>query len=109
MAVNETEPSGTEILAVPMGENDAHATTIGGYLCGLLLDLWREGEGFDSKRPFGNSAWEYELYVALARADVIPDALDEDGYWDGSAEAHDRARELIERAIEAALAPPAAS
>lgn len=101
-----TDPTGTEILAVPMGKNDAGAATVGDYLGKLLLDLWREGEGFDGKRPFGNSSWEYELYVALARADVIPAALDEDGYWDGDHAVQDRANELIERAITAALPPP---
>jgi hypothetical protein len=101
-----TEPSGAAILAVPMDENDAGAATIGDYLSKLLLELWREGEGFDGKRPFGNSSWEYELYVALARADVIPATLDEDGYWEGDEDARVRANELIERAITAALPSP---
>jgi hypothetical protein len=98
-----TDPTGAEILAVPMGDNDAGATTVGDYLAKLLLDVWREGEGFDGKRPFGNSGWECELYVALARGGVIPDALDEDGYWNGTYEEETRANELIARAITEGL------
>lgn len=69
-----------KILDIPMGENDANASTIGEYLIKLLLTLWKEGEGFDGKRPFGNSGWEYELYQPLIKAGVVKGELDEDGY-----------------------------
>lgn len=45
------------ILDTPMQENDADAATIRDYLKALLLRLWEQGEGFDGKRPFGNSGW----------------------------------------------------
>jgi hypothetical protein len=98
MTTATTEPSGAEILAVPMGDNDADAATVGDYLGKLLLEVWREGEGFSGKRPFGNSGWEWELYAALGRAGVVG-GLDEDGYWNGNREDERRASELIERAI----------
>lgn len=69
-----------DILAIPMQENDSGATTIRGYLKALLAALWKEGEGFSGKRPFGNSGWEYELYRELVAARAIPGTLDADGY-----------------------------
>jgi hypothetical protein len=68
------------IFDVPMGDNDAGANTIGDYLKLLLFELWRNGEGFSGKRPFGNSGWEYEVYTALVVAGMIDGKLDEDGY-----------------------------
>lgn len=50
------------------------------YLHALLTELWREGEGFSGKRPFGNSGWEYDLYKPLIVAGVIKGSLDIDGY-----------------------------
>jgi hypothetical protein len=50
------------------------------YLHELLTELWREGEGFSGKRPFGNSGWEYDLYKPLIQAGVVPGSIDEDGY-----------------------------
>lgn len=47
------------------------ALTIRGYLILLLQKLFRDGECFNSKRPFGNSCWESDLYWPLAKADVI--------------------------------------
>ena len=61
-----------EILDIKMQTNDADAVTIGDYLVKLLVTLWIEGEGFSAKRPFGNSGWEDEIYIALAKAVVIP-------------------------------------
>lgn len=49
------------------------------YFQALLEVLWREGEGFSGKRPFGNSDWEYELYAPLIRAGFINGELDDDG------------------------------
>lgn len=68
----------TDILNLPMKENDAGAATIGDYLVNLLLSLWIQGEGFSGKRPFGNSGWEYELYHPLVKAGLIWGELDED-------------------------------
>lgn len=53
--------------------------TVRDYLRTLLETLWREGEGFSGKRPFGNSCWEYDLYKPLIKAGFINGKLDEDG------------------------------
>jgi hypothetical protein len=50
------------------------------YLAELLLTLWDEGESFSGKRPFGNSGWEYDLFVPLIQAGLIKGELDDDGY-----------------------------
>ena len=69
-----------DILNIKMLENDAKAETIGEYLKMLLLKVWKEQEEFDSKRPFGNSGWDYEIQVALVHAGVIDGVIDDGGY-----------------------------
>jgi hypothetical protein len=71
--------------------------TIKEYLCELLLALWSEGESFSGKRPFGNSGWEYDLYVPLVRCGAIEGLIDEDGYVERVDEkmAHKKVSELI--------------
>lgn len=69
-----------EHAKIPMQENDAGAKTIGEYLEKLLLTLWDEEDGFSGKRPFGNSGWKWEVYIALISAKVVNGKLDEDGY-----------------------------
>lgn len=54
--------------------------TVRDYLYKLLETLWNEGEEFSGKRPFGNSGWEFDLYVPLIKAGFIKGKLDEDGY-----------------------------
>lgn len=46
-------------------------TTVREYLHKLLETLWIEGEGFSSKRPFGNSGWENDLIIPLVQAGFI--------------------------------------
>jgi hypothetical protein len=88
-----------QVLACPMRKNDADAVTVGDYLIKLLALVWQDGEGFDGKRPFGNSSWEYEIFEALADAGLIWVAWDEDD----SIEDFDRdaAEKLVADAIEA--------
>lgn len=93
------EPTPRQVLALPMGENDANAATIRDYLIILLATLWDEKEGFDGKRPFGDSDWDGDLMVALIQAGAINGELDEDGYI-GSCD-DDAAEELIAGAIQA--------
>jgi hypothetical protein len=89
-----------QVLDLPMGANDADATTIRGYLVQLLAVLWHHGEGFSGKRPFGNSSWQWELYKPLVKAGAVPGALDEDGYLDDLPDgAEDTADALIAQAI----------
>lgn len=77
-----------EILALPMEQNDAAAKTIGDYLVRLAEQAWVEEEGFSGKRPFGNSGWQHEIYIALIKNEAITGDLDEYGYiedYDGQA------------------------
>lgn len=53
--------------------------TIGIYLQRLLTDLWVKGDTFSSKRPFGSSGWQYDVYAALIKAGISNGVLDEDG------------------------------
>jgi len=69
-----------QVLACPMGGNDADAATIREYLIKLLEGMWKEREDFNGKRPFGNSGWHYDLYKALGQNDLIQVTFDEDGF-----------------------------
>jgi len=80
--MNQQEHIGRRVLGVPMEDDDSGATTIRGYLCALAAAVWSEGEGFSGKRPFGNSGWQWDVYAALAKADLITATFDEDGYID---------------------------
>ncbi len=53
--------------------------TIGEYLKRVMLRLWEDHEDFSGKRPFGNSGWEYPIYIALVKAKLIEGRLDEFG------------------------------
>jgi hypothetical protein len=70
------------VLAAPMEKNDAEAASVGDYLIRLLTGVWEEGEGFDGKRPFGNSSWEEDIYLALVRAGLVGGVINAQGYLD---------------------------
>jgi hypothetical protein len=96
------EPTPQQILDIPMEDNDSGADSIRGYLVALLTAVWEEGEGFSGKRPFGNSSWEYDLYIALANAGQVTLTLDEDGYVEEfPSDQRDIANQLIADAIQA--------
>lgn len=72
-----------QVLDCPMGENDADAKTVREFLGTLLLTVWIEQEMFSGKRPFGNSSWQHEVYIALAVAGYIEGSKDdEDWGWE---------------------------
>lgn len=75
-----TTPTPQQVLDLPMRDNDAHASTIRGYLVALLAVVWEDGECFSGKRPFGYSCWEWELYRALVDAGAIAGTFDD---WGG--------------------------
>src|SRR3954469_7204393 len=95
-----TDPTPQQILALPMDENDAQGATVRHFLVALLAALWDEKDGFDGKRPFGNSDWDGELAIALIRARLIDGAIDEDGYIETGSD-WDAADRLIGSAIRA--------
>ena len=57
-----------------------HETTIRDYLHLLLKTLWKEGESFSGKRPFGNSDWEDDLFKPLVVNGFVRGEVDEEGY-----------------------------
>ena len=57
-------------------------TTIGGYLCELLITLLNKRESFNGKRPFGNSGWENYLLEAMAKGGFVEATFDSEGYLD---------------------------
>lgn len=75
-------PTGKGLLAALEVRFDSDAgddLTVREYLRTLLMAVWEEGEGFDGKRPFGNSGWEYNIYIPLVKAGFIPGTVDEYG------------------------------
>jgi hypothetical protein len=97
-------PTPAEVLALPLAANDAGAATVRDYLVSLLALVWRDGECFDGKRPFGNSSWEYELYLPIVAAGMV----DGEVHVDGCLVKVDQraADELIADAIQALGAVP---
>jgi hypothetical protein len=71
-----------QILNLPMGPNDSGASTVRGYLAALLAALWRDGEEFSGKRPFGDSGWQYDLALPLVKAGAIHGEISEYGELD---------------------------
>lgn len=111
MLMAVTEPisclQARQILALPLDPgNDAEATSVRDYLVKLLLLIWKDGEGFDGKRPFGNSSWDFDLYKPLGVAGLVRLTFDEDGYIDSfDWEEQQKADRLIEAAILELLHP----
>jgi hypothetical protein len=78
--VTTTEtPTPEQVLALPLGRNEAEAATVRDYLIKLLAVVWRYGEDA-IKRPFGMSGWAHDLYAPLVRTGIIEGSYDEDGY-----------------------------
>jgi hypothetical protein len=46
------------------------------YLKKLLKTLWKEGEGFSGKRPFGNSGWQFDIVYVLIMKNLIKGQID---------------------------------
>jgi hypothetical protein len=65
-----------DTLKLPMPANDAGAKTVAAYFRELLHELWKEGEEFSGKRPFGNSGWEDDLRIALVKGGAVKGVID---------------------------------
>jgi hypothetical protein len=84
------------ILDLPLPDgNDAGAATVRDYLLLLLANLWRDEAGFNSKRPFGNSGWQYDIYVPMIRAGLVAGGVDEFGDPDDDFEPADADRLIL--------------
>jgi hypothetical protein len=94
-----SEPTSQQVLDTPMDGYLAETfPTIRDFLFGLLSKLWKDGEDFNGKRPFGNSSWDWDVFAALMKAGLISGTFDEDGYIDDCDEQHG------DRLIKAAIA-----
>ncbi len=90
------------VLDLPLPANDSGADTVRGYLTALLAELWEQEQSFNGKRPFGNSSWQYDIYLPLARAGLVTGTVtgdDEDGYELGGDFDHRAADRLMQAAI----------
>lgn len=77
-----------EILDYEWEFKDTNARSIRQYLHSLLITLWDENEGFSSKRPFGNSGWDYDLLTPLVVMGAIKGKfIEEDGLYEVDAHA----------------------
>jgi hypothetical protein len=72
-----------DILKLSFRSHDlGMVVTVKKYLSLLLERLWVEEEGFNGKRPFGNSGWQSELATCFIRAELLKGEIDPDGYPD---------------------------
>ena len=77
--------SGGEISLTEIKDLEFHPTgmkgvfTIGSYLVELLASLWNEKDSFNPKRPFGNSGWQYDIYIVLVDEGIVSGTIDEYG------------------------------
>lgn len=92
-----TDPTPQQVLDTPMQPNDCGAPTVRSYLVELLSKVWAEEEGFDPKRPFGDSGWQHDLCGPLAEAGYVRPV--EHGYHSPEDESCKRTHRLISRAI----------
>lgn len=75
-----TDKSMLSALEVRFDSDAGDDITVRDYLRTLLTTLWDEQESFSGKRPFGNSGWEFEPMIALAKAGFIDlGPVDEEG------------------------------
>ena len=85
-------------LEIEMYDDDGETVTVRQWLWSLLSTLWREGENFNGKRPFGNSGWQFQVYQALIKNEIIAGELDEDGFVKSIAD-DEAAEEFVDNLI----------
>lgn len=65
-----------KVLACDISESytgeGAGVGSVRGLLYELLAKVWLEEEGFNGKRPWGESSWQYAVYQSIAEADLCP-------------------------------------
>lgn len=69
-----------QALRLPTDGGPRDGATVREFLGDLLRKVWDEREGFNGKRPYGESGWAYSLYEPLLTAGLIPGSLDDAGY-----------------------------
>lgn len=87
-----------EILDLEFESTDLNKKiTIRDFFKELLTTLFKEGEGFSGKRPFGNSGWDYDLCVCLAQNGIIDgECFDNCGFTDWDYDSKEAERKILE-------------
>jgi hypothetical protein len=93
VADKPTDKSLLSALEIRFNSDAGKNITIRDYLYMLLNKLWIEEEGFNGKRPFGNSGWKIDLPTQLAKHGFINGKLvdaeyDEWEYNEGEAKVY---------------------
>lgn len=83
------------VLDAPMLDHDTEAKTVGEFMGLLAIEVWKWGESFSGKRPFGNSDWAYYVYASIAEAGLMEAEKDEWGWWRWESEESRRIDRLI--------------
>lgn len=67
------------VLNLIMTKHDAGSQpiTVRQYLLLLLEKLWREAEGFSSKRPFGNGDWQLCIYRIMIQHALVEGTIND--------------------------------
>lgn len=70
-----------DALDVLFEHQDLGKVSVREFFRQLLSTLWEEEDSFSGKRPFGNSCWQYDLYIGLIDAGFLEGKVfrDEDG------------------------------
>ena len=97
----ENVPELKKALEVRFDSDAGDNITVRDYLFELLDTLWFEEEGFNGKRPYVNSGWQYDVYHALAKAGFIASTTNRwgDTVIADEGTAGDYVRELIKLAF----------
>lgn len=66
------------VLDCPMGSSPTDAGTVRQYLVDILHVIWDDSP----KRIFGESDWQFHVYEALIRGNLVDGVIDPDGYVD---------------------------
>ena len=75
-------PEIEDVLKFVYSGRDLGECSIRYYLVELAKQCWIKEDGFNGKRPFGNSGWQWDIYFALAEGGFVDGQKDEDGNWD---------------------------
>lgn len=85
-----------EILDAKYEFRDCSAKNLRGYFHQLLCTLWDQGEGFDGKRPFGNSGWDMDICICLVATGALSGTLT---YYNGYLEDYEYDQSLAYKLV----------
>lgn len=70
-------------LALRFDSDAGRDLTIREWLISLLTRVWIEQDEFSGKRPWGNSGWDYDVYLPLIKAGLVSGEVggEDEGEW----------------------------